>query len=206
VRASQTVYPPSKTSSSTTAEPKSGSIFASFDSSSNLVASKLEDATSTIWIWDIAAAELRAVLIFHGNVTSFRWHPHIRELLLITCDGDDYSGLVFTWDPLSGGPNAANLAEHSPAKKVVGKTYATWLNHKLDTATMYLRDSNHSLLVMLVDEGQSPIPWRHAEISDVPAGICTIDSPEGVDIDRSLAAMIDEDASEMDDTFSFKRA
>ncbi|KAF4124115.1 WD40 domain protein, partial [Geosmithia morbida] len=53
-----------------------------FDASSNLLATKLDDSPTTLWIWDLSAGELRAVLLFYHPL-EFTWHPFIQELLLV---------------------------------------------------------------------------------------------------------------------------
>src|SRR5688572_6430505 len=98
MRTAQIISPPVRQDA---AEPVSGCVSIQFDPSSTLVATRLDDSPGTAWIWDVQAAELRAVLLFHGNIRSLSWHPSVRETLLVRCDGDSYSGIVFIWDPLS---------------------------------------------------------------------------------------------------------
>ncbi|SPQ22916.1 feea8331-9061-4009-9841-2c69a36f6042 [Thermothielavioides terrestris] len=92
-----------------------------FDPSSALVATRLDDSPGTVWIWDVQVSELRAVLLFHGNVASLSWHPHIAETLLVRCEGDHYNGLVFVWDPLSEGPRSVDFGQHCPGTGFGGR-------------------------------------------------------------------------------------
>lgn len=166
----------------------------SFDSSSTLLASKLEEAPTTLWIWDIAAAELRAVLIFHGTVSRVSWHPTIRETLLATCEGDAYKSLVFSWDPLSEGPQACNFSERLPN----GNVQALWLNvPNLEPGALFVRNNGEYLLASLAENDDETVPWStNGQDSD------SLDLME-----RSMSVdAYDDEASQLDDTFSFKRS
>lgn len=158
-----------------------------------LLATKLEDAPSTVWIWDVAGAELRAVLLFHGNVSRVLWHPSIRETLLVTCDGDSYNSLVFLWDPLSKGPKPIDVSEHI----MNGIFQALWLNvPALEPAALFVSDKSEYLFASLAEHDNEPVPWSvDAEISSL---VNDVQSPSAADI-------YDEEASELDDTFCFKR-
>ncbi|CAJ2506160.1 Uu.00g002900.m01.CDS01 [Anthostomella pinea] len=115
VRATQAVSPPAA-SSNNMQDVRSGCNLAKFDSSSTLLATRLEEAPSTIWIWDVPTAELRAVIMYHSSVSKVEWHPDQPELLLMRCEGDNYGGVLFVWDPLSGGPRSIDFARHWPGK------------------------------------------------------------------------------------------
>lgn len=163
----------------------------SFDSSSVLLATKLEDAPSTVWIWDTTAAELRAVLLFHGSVSRISWHPTIRETLLVTCDGDAYNSLIFVWDPLSEGPKPVDFSERLSD----GKVHAHWVNMPdLDPGVLFVSNGREYLFASLGEDEEGPVPWpADAEIS-------------GLDHTDDLASTdaYDEEASQLDDTFGFK--
>lgn len=206
VKASQTVYPPSRPANSAAAsDAKSGCLSASFDNSSSLLAVRLEDALSTVWIWDVPAAELRAVLIFHGNVVALGWHQSIRELLMVSCDGDDYSGALFVWDPLSNGPRCLDFGHLLPGRKVIGRSEASWLATEGDSATVFFHDSKHYLLASLAESDQSPPPWLRAPGKEWTTGAFS-GPPADVGEQEDLSLLpADEDLSEMDDTFSFKK-
>ena len=185
---------------------------AEFDSSSGLLATKLEESPSTVWVWDLAAAELRSVLIFHANVTGIRWHPHIRELLLLSCEGDGYGGLAFVWDPLSNGPRSVDFSRRLPGRKVAGRSRLTWLGSKSDSAAVFLSDSKAYLLASLTESDSPPFPCQSEESTELAAGASTddftLDTPiisVGEDIDEDFSVASDEGLSEMDDTFSFRR-
>lgn len=168
-----------------------------FDASSVLLATKLEDAQSTIWIWDTTTAELRAVLLFHGNISRFSWHPTIRETLLIICEGDAYNSLSFVWDPLSGGPKPLDFSDRLSS----GKLQVHWLNiNGLEPGALFASDSREYLLASLaVDEGES-IPWSADGESST---LLSDNSPHLMTAHHDDE--YEEEASELDDTFCFKK-
>lgn len=170
-----------------------GCAFLSFDPSSALLVTRLEEAPSTVWIWDTAAAELRAVLLFHGSVSRTVWHPVIRETLLITCDGDAYNQLVFLWDPLSEGPKCVDFS----GRLAGGQVQPVWLNApSLDTAALFVCNNQSFVLASLAEDDAESAPWvPEDENSGLPH--CNR-SP-------SAADAYDEEASELDDTFCFKK-
>lgn len=171
----------------------SGIASASFDPSSTLLATRLEDAPSTLWIWEIATAELRAALLFHGNVSRVLWHPTIRETLLVICEGDAYNSLVFSWDPLSEGPQTIDLSERLPN----GKVQPVWLNlQSLETGALFASDNRNYLLASLAENDDEPVPWP-ADSEDNNFSDVT---------DHSMSAnAYDDEASQLDDTFCFKK-
>ena len=152
MRATQTLSPESKTSTAakSASDLRTGCTSIAFDTSSNLLATRLEESPFTLWIWDIASAELRAVLMFHSSI-SFKWHPQIRELLLITCQDEEFRGSSYIWDPLSNGPRHLSLAQQLPGGKVEGKTQSSWVNWEQDVPILFLSDANRYLLIVATD-------------------------------------------------------
>lgn len=209
IRASQTIYPPTGQVASNTPA-KGGCCVLSFDSSSALLATKLEDCPSTIWIWDISAAELRAVLVFHADVSRIAWHPSIRETLLVRCEGEQYNGLAFVWDPLSYGPRPVDFAGQFPTSRLaVDKTQAMWLGLEGDeSGTLFASTGKDYLLASLVDSSVEDVPWLvDGESSGLQSAARTENSllfgtpalgDDAYDED-------DDGGSEVDDTFLFKR-
>lgn len=212
VKVTQPVSPPGPSAGNSGAtEKSSGCLSAVFDSSSSLLATKVEDGPSTVWIWDLSATELRAVLMFSSDVTSFRWHSSIPELLLIACDGSDYNGVVFTWDPLSFGPRPLNCAEHFPGSRVASKWQASWLDSAGSPGVMLVADSSRYLLVALCESEETQPPWGHAHpspsVGTASSDNKVLDRASHMDVDTGLMHGIDDDASyTIDDTFSFKKA
>ncbi|KAL2170538.1 hypothetical protein VTG60DRAFT_4646 [Thermothelomyces hinnuleus] len=196
-------------------EPVSGCTWISFDPSSTLVATRLDDSPSTVWIWDVQAAELRAVLLFHGNVASLSWHPQIPETLQIRCEGDQYNGLVFVWDPLSEGPHSLDFARHLPGGKAGGKQRALWLgSNESSPPSVFFSDTHNYVLASLGDADQIPPPWGDHELSgqgplaggdsdreESPLNLVPAPDarPEVPDLEG------DGDYSELEDTFVYKR-
>ncbi len=193
-------------------EPVSGCASISFDPSSALVATRLDDSPSTIWIWDVQVSELRAVLLFHGNVATLSWHPHVPETLMVRCEGDQYNGLVFVWDPLSEGPRLVDFGQRLPGAKAGGKARALWLG--VDTSSspsIFFSDAHNYVLAHLGETDQGPPPWggprnlqpifsadrlEESPLELVPASLTR---PEAPDIEE------DDDYSELEDTFVHKR-
>ncbi|KAJ4304203.1 hypothetical protein N0V88_001816 [Collariella sp. IMI 366227] len=190
----------------------SGCALLVFDPSSALVATRLDDFPSTIWIWDVQVTELRAVLLFHGNVAGLFWHPHIPESLLVKCEGDQYNGLVFVWDPLSEGPRSVDFAHHLPAAKGGGKPRAQWLGLEAsDTPSVFFSDAQNYALASLCEPDRGPAPWgdptipgprllserrEESPLELVPASRQRQEIPELEE---------DDDLSELEDTFVYKR-
>lgn len=137
-----------------------GVSLASFDASATLLASRLEDSNSALWVWDVKAVELRAVLLFHAAVASFHWHPHIKELLMVTCTGDMHKDVVFVWDPLSDGPRCIDLGTRlSRDKTAAAKLQPSWLHLNDGNAALMVGDSSQAALVSLVDPADVSPAW-----------------------------------------------
>lgn len=136
------------------------------------------------------AAELRAVLLFHGNVSRVLWHPTIRETMLIACDGDAYDPLVFVWDPLSEGPKSVDFS----GQLSNGKVHATWLClDVVEPGALFASDGREYLLASLANDEDDSVPWS---VGSDPTYL--LDNTEDFEA-------FDEEASQVDDTFCFKK-
>jgi hypothetical protein len=169
---------------------------AAFDSSSTLLATRLDDSPCTLWIWDIAAAELRAVLIFHTTV-AFQWHGSSRELLLITSQDSAQQGVSFIWDPLSNGPRPLVPEIYLPEVRAAGKAQVAWINCESEIPVLFVSDTQHYLLLSPSVASESANPWQQAAVSH--------DSSEhqfGSPISNHYE--MDDEDEVMDDTFSFR--
>jgi hypothetical protein len=197
VKATQAVSPPGLSTSSMP-EIRHGCNLAKFDSSSCLLASRLDDAPSTIWIWDVPTSELRAVLMYHANITKAEWHPSQPELLLVRCEGEGYSSHVFAWDPLSSGPRPIDFSRHLPNAKITGRTDATWLETITESAAIFFTDHAKYILVSLADVDETALPWESHTPTDF--------SISNNDLDDSNSTDLDEGITELDDTFHFKKS
>ncbi|KAL0930839.1 WD40 domain-containing protein [Colletotrichum truncatum] len=205
IKATQSVSAPVRASGGSV-EAKAGRTLAVFDASSSLLATTLEDWPSTVWVWDVESFELRAVLVFHSNISALSWHPTQRELLKITCEGDSYMGLVFVWDPLSHGPKTINFAEHLPDTRVFGKPQVSWVDWTGDSAVLLVGDTKHHLMVSLTENDDSGAPWQDAQRND----LTMTTGKDETQLDPAALDEFDEDISgldmsEVDDTFSFKK-
>ena len=188
-------------------ETKPSSPFLVFDSSSALIATRLEDMPSTIWVWDLAAAELRAVLLFHTPVVNLAWHPTIRESLLVRCEGDEYQHIAFVWDPLSEGPQTIDFGSRLPGANASGKSFASWLNTEAGSApTVFFSDAKNYVLASVADSDDASLPWSRAAAAGWGARNHREESPlELVPAPGSGYGEGDEDGSELEDTFVHKR-
>lgn len=121
------------------------------------------------------------------------WHPTIRETLLVICEGDSYNSLVFLWDPLSEGPQTVDLSN----RLADGKVQAVWLDlQSMEPGGFFASDNRNYLLVSLAENDDEPVPWpadsENNRFSDVT--------------DHSMSAnAYDDEASQLDDTFSFRK-
>ncbi len=202
IKATQAISPPSRTTKDNS-DPKTGVSSMVFDASSGLIATRLDDAPSTVWIWDLQASELRAALQFHSEVQSVKWHPNTRETLLIRCDGDLYNGIVFVWDPLSEGPRTIDFTSHLPDRKVVGRSQALWLClDDSETPSLFFSDGQNYILASVAESDQEVPYWQdgggvEAQRQESPLELVPAAGAE----DPYLVEEDDEDVSELEDTF-----
>lgn len=207
MRASHIISPPTRQQDGP--DPTTGCVSILFEPSSSLVATRLEESPGTVWIWDIQGAELRAVLLFHGNVVSLSWHPVIRETLLIRCEGDQYHGTVFVWDPLSEGPQSVDFGRHLPGGKAVGKSRAIWLaSDTSSTPSVFLSDAQNYMFASLMELENGTPPWGDHGSPEVVGGIGAVtreESPlELVPADDVGVLGVEGEDSELEDTFIYK--
>ncbi|KAK0646624.1 hypothetical protein B0T16DRAFT_458523 [Cercophora newfieldiana] len=188
-------------------DPASGCVSVLFDPSSALVATRLDDSPGTVWIWDLQAAELRAALLFHGNIGDLFWHPTIHETLLIRCEGEQYGGVVFVWDPLSEGPRSVDFSQQLPAK-VVGKSRALWLGRDTSSSpSLFLSDAQNYVLASLIELDQGEPPWGddYGVTGLTGDGRATMREESPLELVPAADIGHDEDDSELEDTFIHKR-
>ncbi|KAI1116087.1 hypothetical protein F5Y14DRAFT_85851 [Nemania sp. NC0429] len=206
IRATQAVSPPGLSPNSIS-DARHGCNLVKFDSSSSLLATRLDDAPSTIWIWDVPTAELRAVLIYHANIAKAEWHPSQPELLLVRCEGEGYGTLVFVWDPLSNGPRPIEFSRHLANAKVTGQADATWLNTSTEPAALFFTDHAKYILLSLADiDAQvgtdAALPWATHVNTDTPTEFSILIN----NLDGDNTVDLDEGITELDDTFHFKKS
>ncbi|RDA86731.1 hypothetical protein CP532_4207 [Ophiocordyceps camponoti-leonardi (nom. inval.)] len=158
LRATLTVAPPGPSAGVKPLSP--GCSLAAFDASSTLLATRLDDWPSTTWIWDVAAAELRAVLMFHSHVT-FTWHPTSRELLLIGCQDEARRGTSFVWEPLSEGPRTVSAQAQLPTGAATGRCQVSWVGRPTESPELVVADGENYVLLSLSGSN----PWQDDEES-----------------------------------------
>lgn len=200
----QTVAPPSRQSQANSSEIREGCLAADFDVSASLLATRLEESPGTVWIWDLVSSELRAVLIFHNPITHLAWHPTIRELLLVRCEGESYDALCFTWDPLSEGPRTVSFSNALPEGHAAGKTQCSWTHWSGDSGVILFSDSKNMVLGSLAEADQPP-PWQHASPQTWTSASSKLQTPALLGVDREIPLITPEDISAADDTFAFKK-
>jgi len=206
-RATQTVAPP-QGSANTSGDPKSGCNLAVFDASGTLLATRLISAPSTIWIWDVPNAELRAVLVYHSDIMQVQWHPTQAELLLIRCESTSIS-TVFVWDPLSQGPRPLDLESRLRKRKTTGKLKVSWLNREDEHTCVHFTNDVAFGLCLLADDSAEPSlsEWFPQDLSYLEENESLL-SPAASDKRNGttfLSEDFGDDCSEMDDTFHFKK-
>ena len=183
-------------------ESKPGCSTIAFDASSTLLATRLDDAPCTIWIWDVPAAELRAVLVFHSVVT-FAWHKRTRELLLITSHDETRQGLSYLWDPLQQGPTPVMPDEFISVKSSVGapvKAQISWINTDMEYPLALLTTAQQYRILSLGEGDQVPETWHGASKWD--------NEPpprrRRGDIDPDISDISIDDGTAVEDTFQFR--
>ncbi|KAG6008587.1 hypothetical protein E4U21_004227 [Claviceps maximensis] len=204
VRAEKPTSPQGLVDSTTTpSDARSGCSLVSFDASSTLLATRLDDSPFTIWIWDLTAGELRAALMFHSAV-AFVWHPNAREVLLISCQEDGRHSASYVWDPLSQGPTSLDVERYLPICKGPSKLQISWLNHESEFPEILASDTKHYVLMSLAETEVEANPWESAVGSIGWNSTRTTGRDEAESIASASPIVIAEDASKLDDTFSFK--
>jgi hypothetical protein len=182
-----------------------GCSHASFDSSSGLLATRLDDAPSTVWIWDMRASELRAVLMFHAGVSAITWHPSISETLLLKCEGSAYVELAFVWDPLSGGPKPVSFCGPTPQTNTNRKTQALWLNKDTPPATIFFSDGHEWLLAAVGEADGALAPWAKVGFDQVGTDESPLELIPAAGTSRASYDGNDDSDGDIEDTFHFKR-
>ncbi|KAM3498546.1 hypothetical protein MY10362_008145 [Beauveria mimosiformis] len=230
-RATQPISPPSMPSDGRpTTETKPGCSILAFDASSALLATRLDDAPCTVWIWDIAAAELRAVLVFHSVVT-FAWHKKTRELLLVhsspsspssqdegNSSSSSSSRLSYLWDPLLPGPTPVVpeefIATRSSSAAGAGagggggasvRAQISWINTDMEYPLALLATPQQYRILSLGEGDQVPETWHGAskwDDDELPRRTRTRRSRA---FDPDVSDVSVDDGTAVEDTFSFRK-
>ena len=150
--------------------------------------------------------------MFHRHAVTLSWHPSIRELLAIKCEGGVYEGVLFAWDPLWEGPRTVSFADHLHERKVIGTSRWSWLNAPADSGTLFFADSQEAMFASLMESDEEALPWQgNQQITnkgDGKTGPRREESPlelVPVEDDSNIGSDIGGDITDLDDTFRFKR-
>ncbi|APA10529.1 hypothetical protein sscle_06g052990 [Sclerotinia sclerotiorum 1980 UF-70] len=223
VRAKQPTSPPTA-SAIPTADSKTGTSMMAFDISGTLLATKIEEMPSAVWVWDVRSRSLRALLIMHAPIARVIFHPSINELLLIRCEGEENKGRVQLFDPSWITPRIISFGAQLPEGKIIGKSIIRWLNVVSALPCIFFSDSQDCILMSLSQANDAEmVPWHASEAREVDIYGQTKESPlnlggvEGnrpfgrsntdsiADKDNSYLEM-SEGSEELDDTFHFRKA
>jgi hypothetical protein len=115
----------------------------------------------------------------------------------VSGEGDSHNSLVFTWDPLSGGPRPIDFS----GRLTNGKVQVRWLQvDGLGPAALFASDSSRYMLASLADDDDEFIPWAAA---DQKSSVLDEKLPHVTD--APVGNTSEGESSELDDTFCFKR-
>ncbi|TAQ89753.1 hypothetical protein B7494_g1929 [Chlorociboria aeruginascens] len=222
IQASTTTCPPMSKASQTGDNVKSGTNIMIFDKSSTLLASRVEDMPTTIWIWDIAAGVLRTVLLFHAPVAKITWHPVVNELLMIRCEGEESKGIAQLWNPSWEKPKIIDFASQIPGNKIIGKSIVRWLNVESLSPALFFSDSHDCILASVSAAEDGDVPWQdyvargfdiYGQREESPLNLVAADEGENREEVHGLSDgaggwrisdEVDTD-DEIDDTFRFRK-
>ena len=184
----------------------------SFDHSGTLLATRIEDLPTTLWIWDISSRHLRSVMIFHAPIAKITWHPDIDELLMIRCE--ESRGIVHLWDPSWETPQIIDFGAQMPGGKVIGKTIARWLGSDCASPALLFSDSQDCVLASLAGDDEG-VPWHDSLNGNARSddSMFSLGASEKKNGKVTIEALMEEDSftrlsegtEEVDDTFSFRK-
>ncbi|TQS36626.1 hypothetical protein Golomagni_02917 [Golovinomyces magnicellulatus] len=119
----------------------------SFDNSGSFLATKIEESSTTVWIWDLITCMLRVVLVLQATVTKILWHPTIDRQLMVLCEGEEARRFVYFWHPSWSAPHILDFAAHLSEGRVLGKTVTRWIQTEAVNPTLFFSDSQECVLV-----------------------------------------------------------
>lgn len=117
----------------------------------------------------------------------------------MSCEGDSHNSLAFTWDPLSKGPKPIDFS----GQLSNGRVQVLWLQiDGLEPAALFAMDSSRYMLASLADDDDDDesVPWFAA---DQQRSLLNETRPHVTDAHVDNTS--EEETSELDDTFCFKR-
>ena len=206
----------------------SGSSHIAFDASSTLLATRLEEAPSTVWVWNTETALLRAVLMLHASVANAVWHPDSPQTLLITCEGGKHRGLGVVWNPEYDAPQVADFSHYyplvtndsqpGPGSAPAGRHWPLWLGLDGVPPSLFYSDGHDFTLAALDDDARyknaDAPPWKEAAPPLPPSylfhqrwaldGRGREESP--LELVPAGASSSEEGDSDLEDTFHYKKA
>ncbi|RKF81655.1 putative WD repeat-containing protein C32H8.09 [Golovinomyces cichoracearum] len=119
----------------------------SFDKSGSLLATKIEESSTTVWIWDLITCMLRDVFVLQATVAKILWHPTIDRQLMVLCEGEEARRFVYFWHPLWSAPHIFDFAAHLSEGRVLGRTVTRWIQTESLNPTLFFSDSQECVLI-----------------------------------------------------------
>ena len=142
---SQPVSPPTASPGPSDAMPKIGITNILFSADATLLATMDSTAPTTVWLWDLAKRNARAVLIQHSPVRSIAWHPTNPYLLLVQCTHEESTVYIYDASPSTSLPYAIQL----PLLKASGTFSTRWIR----------TDAEKRPALMFGDSANSLVAW-----------------------------------------------
>ncbi|RKF75373.1 putative WD repeat-containing protein C32H8.09 [Golovinomyces cichoracearum] len=119
----------------------------SFDKSGSLLATKIEESSTTVWIWDLMTCMLRDVFVLQATVAKILWHPTIDRQLMVLCEGEEARRFVYFWHPSWSVPHIFDFAAHLSEGRVLGRTVTRWIQTESLNPTLFFSDSQECVLI-----------------------------------------------------------
>jgi hypothetical protein len=208
IRATQTITPPAWQQADRSEAGSSGCSAMAFDASATLLATQLDEHPGTVWIWDVKAAELRAVLVCHSQVTSVSWHPCIREVLFVQCRGDQRGQIACVWDPLQGPQVIDIVAAEGPKPNGPFRIHWLALEGNQDPVLFAANDLEFLFISLQNATDAGPAPWQQADADEFDSLLGLDPTAESRVSQTDIPIDIpddEEDFSEVDDTFHYRK-
>lgn len=183
----QPFAPPVSSGTVSDSKQKTGISSVVVDSSGTLIATRDEQAPTTVWIWDLPLQRVKTVLIQHSPVKRLSWHPSISGLLLVSVEKENIP-YIHIWDARESEPTVTQI----PFRFSGGRFDVQWVESGPASPLVVVRDEHRTMLV-----------WPQGKNNLQPGS--NGDNDADCSTDSVFEALRDEihdgDMSEMNDTF-----